>query len=186
MLACDIIGFHVQNHCNNFLETANRLLECRIDTERSSVIRLGKETFIKPFPISIDTYFNGDAGDDTAGDVDKIREEYQLKDKMIAVGVERIDYTKGILEMILAIDRFLEKYPQYKDKFIFIQLAAPSRTHINRYHDLTWEIDELVEKDLQIYRVMETDPLSEAVFLLMRSSVLYWLICTLSVLCTTG
>lgn len=159
MLACDIIGFHVQNHCNNFLETANRLLECRIDTERSSVIRLGKETFIKPFPISIDTYFNGDPADDTAGDVEKIREEYQLNDKLIAVGVERIDYTKGILERILAIDRFLEKYPQYRDKFVLIQLAAPSRTHIKRYHDLTGEIDELVEKTNWKYATASWKPI---------------------------
>ena len=60
--------------------------------------------------------------------------------------MERIDYTKGIKERILAIDRFLEKYPEYKHKFVFIQLAAPSRTHIKSYHDLMAEIDELVEK----------------------------------------
>ena len=64
----------------------------------------------------------------------------------MGVGVERIDYTKGIIERISAIDRFLEKYPDYKKKFVFIQLAAPSRTHIKRYHDLMGEIDELVEK----------------------------------------
>ena len=78
---------------------------------------------------------------------------------MIAVGVERIDYTKGILERILAIDRFLEKYPQYKDKFIFIQLAAPSRTHIKRYHDLTGEIDELVEKTNWKYATASWKPI---------------------------
>ena len=146
MLACDLIGFHVQYHCNNFLDTSNRLLECRIDTEKSSVIRSGKETFIRPFPISIDGQFNGNASNALAGYLDAIREEYDLKDKIIAVSVERIDYTKGISERILAIDRFLEKYPQYKNKFVFIQLAAPSRTHIKRYHDLMGEIDELVEK----------------------------------------
>lgn len=82
----------------------------------------------------------------TEEQIDRIRREYDLKDKIVAVGVDRIDYTKGIIERILAIDRFLEKYPQYKNKFVFIQLAAPSRTHIKRYHDLMGEIDELVEK----------------------------------------
>ncbi|MBU4581440.1 MAG: trehalose-6-phosphate synthase, partial [Proteobacteria bacterium] len=60
--------------------------------------------------------------------------------------VERIDYTKGIVERLLAIDRFLEKYPEFKTRFVFIQIAAPSRTHIKRYHDLTGEIDELIER----------------------------------------
>ncbi|MFA4993583.1 MAG: trehalose-6-phosphate synthase, partial [Candidatus Omnitrophota bacterium] len=147
MLGCDLIGFHVQNHCNNFLDTANRLLESRVDTEKFSVVRSGKETFIRSFPISI----NAHAGDgsfkvDPIREVEKLKKEFELKDEIIAVGVDRIDYTKGIVERILAIDRFLEKYPEYKKKFVFIQLAAPSRTHIKRYHDLIGEIDELVEK----------------------------------------
>jgi trehalose 6-phosphate synthase len=81
-----------------------------------------------------------------ASEVARIKEEFKLRDKIVCVSVERIDYTKGIVERIMAIDRFLEKYPQYKNKFVFMQLAAPSRTHIKRYHELISEIDELVEK----------------------------------------
>jgi len=66
--------------------------------------------------------------------------------KNVALLWERIDYTKGILERLLAIDRFLEKYPQYREKFVFIQIASPSRTHIKTYHDLLDEIDEKVER----------------------------------------
>ncbi|MFH1450249.1 MAG: trehalose-6-phosphate synthase [bacterium] len=146
MLACDLIGFHLQYHCNNFLDTANRLVECRVDTEKFSVIRGDKETLVKAFPISIDNYFSKEGPEKDKRQVDKIRKELQLEDKIIAVGVDRIDYTKGMIERILAIDRFLEKYPQYKNKFVFVQLAAPSRTHIKRYHELMAEIDELVEK----------------------------------------
>ncbi len=145
MLSCDLIGFHVQNHCNNFLDTANRLIECRVDTEKFSIVRANKETHVKAFPISVDSYFdkNPEKDKDT---IEKIREEFDLKDKIIAVGVDRIDYTKGLIEKILSVDRFLEKYPEYKNKFVFIQLAAPSREHIKRYHELISEIDELVEK----------------------------------------
>ncbi|OGB87976.1 hypothetical protein A3J44_04670 [candidate division WOR-1 bacterium RIFCSPHIGHO2_02_FULL_45_12] len=64
----------------------------------------------------------------------------------MAVGVDRIDYTKGIVERILAVDRFLGKYPEYLNKFVFLQLAAPSRTKIKRYHDLSDEIERLIEK----------------------------------------
>ncbi|MDO8302544.1 MAG: trehalose-6-phosphate synthase, partial [Sedimentisphaerales bacterium] len=146
MLGCDLLGFHVQYHCNNFLDTANRLLESRIDTEKFSVVRAGKETFVRAFPISVNGYIDKQLSTTDKERMEQIREELGLADKIIAVGVERIDYTKGIKERILAIDRFLEKYPQYKNKFVFIQLAAPSRTHIKSYHDLMAEIDEMVEK----------------------------------------
>lgn len=144
MLACDLIGFHVQYHCNNFLDTVNRLLECRVDTEKFSVVRGEKETLIRAFPISVAP--PSDQKKIPEEELVRIREEYKLADKIVAVGVDRIDYTKGIVERILAIDRFLEKHPELKNRFVFVQIGAPSRTHIKRYHDLGGEIEELVEK----------------------------------------
>jgi trehalose 6-phosphate synthase len=147
MLGCDLIGFHVQNHCNNFLDTANRLLESRVDTEKFSVVRLDKETFVRAFPISVDGYMSGGVKEDSlTAQIENIKKEFDLEGKIVGIGVDRIDYTKGIIERILAIDRFFEKYPQYKKKVVFLQIAAPSRVHIKRYHDLMSEIDELVEK----------------------------------------
>jgi len=146
ILGCDLLGFHVQFHCNNFLDTVNRLLESRVDAERSSVTRNEKETLIRSFPISIDNSLYKDIRNTGSDKIRKIVSEYELEDKIIAVGVDRIDYTKGISERISAVDRFLEKNPKYLGKFVFIQLAAPSRTHIKRYHDLMGEIDELVER----------------------------------------
>jgi len=146
MLACDLLGFHVQEHCNNFLETVNKLLESRVDTAKFTVVRSGKESYIKAFPISVPEYIGDDVNDVAQKAMKKIRKEFDLEDKIIGVGVDRIDYTKGIKERIFAIDRFLEKNPEYKGRFVFIQLAAPSRSHIKRYHDLMGEIDELVEK----------------------------------------
>lgn len=147
MLGCDLIGFHVQNHCNNFLDTANRLLESRVDTEKFSVVRLDKETFVRAFPISVDGHITSDAKEsDLTKQIENIKKEFDLEDKIVGIGVDRIDYTKGIIERILAIDRFFEKYPRYRKKVVFMQIAAPSRVHIKRYHDLMSEIDELVEK----------------------------------------
>ncbi len=147
MLGCDLIGFHVQNHCNNFLDTANRLLESRVDTEKFSIVRFAKETLVRAFPISINGHMNLSAPErNIRQQTEKLQQEFNLADMIVGLGVDRIDYTKGIVERILAIDRFLEKYPQYRKKFVFVQLAAPSRTHIKRYHDLIAEIDELVEK----------------------------------------
>jgi trehalose 6-phosphate synthase len=64
----------------------------------------------------------------------------------MGIGVDRVDYTKGILERFLAIERFLEKYPTYQGKFTFVQIGAPSRTHIKRYHDLFAEVEAKAER----------------------------------------
>jgi len=146
MLGCDLLGFHVQFHCNNFLDTANRVLESRVDTERFSVVRSGKETLVRAFPISVDVNVFGESPPEEVSQVENIRRELNLEDKIVALSVERMDYTKGMIERIYAIDRFLEKYPDYVNRFVFIQIAAPSRTHIKRYHDFVGEVDELVER----------------------------------------
>jgi len=145
MLGCDLIGFHVQYHCNNFIDTANRLLECRVDTEKSSIIRAAKETLVRPFPISVDININSNVEDREKEEIVRIRKELELSGKIVALGVDRIDYTKGLIERMMAVDRFLEKYPEHKGRFVFVQLGAPSRTHIKRYHDLVGELEELVE-----------------------------------------
>lgn len=159
MLDCDLIGFHIQNHCNNFLDTANRLLECRVDNEKNSIIRLGKETSVRPFPISIAGVSTGPVAKEEAVEIEKLKKEYGLDGKIVAIGVDRIDYTKGIVERILAIDRFLEKYPEYKNKFVFVQLAAPSRSKIKRYGELLKEIDELVDKKNMKYSEGQWKPI---------------------------
>ena len=146
MLGCDLIGFHVQYHCNNFLDTANRFLESRVDTEKFSVIKENKETFVKSFPISIDPYIPKKDLEQYNSIKENLIFDMDLKGKIIGLSVERADYTKGIVEHLQAVDRFLDKHPQYKNKFVFIQLAAPSRTHIKKYHDLMAEIEETVER----------------------------------------
>ncbi|PKL52134.1 MAG: trehalose-6-phosphate synthase [Nitrospira bacterium HGW-Nitrospira-1] len=149
MLGADIIGFHIQFHCNNFLDTVDRFLESKIDWEQFSVERGGSITLVKPFPISVG--FEG--GSDKAAATkereslrDTILEEIDVRAKYLGVGVDRIDYTKGIPERFGAIERFLEKYPEFVGEFTFIELGAPSRTHIKRYHDLTGEIEAAADK----------------------------------------
>lgn len=144
MLGADLIGFHTQYHCNNFLETVDRTLECRIDRERFSVIREGHLTAVKPFPISV--HFPGpeEGGDgEPARRVDKaaLLKELRSKAEFLAVGVDRVDYTKGILERFRAVERFLDKNPEYRGRFTFVQLGAPSRTHIKRYNEFLSETD---------------------------------------------
>ena len=144
MLGADILGFHIQFHCNNFLDTVDRLVECRIDRERFAVNRGGQITLVKPFPISI-AMDEGGATLTKATEPSVLREtlcrELGVTAQYLGVGVDRIDYTKGIGERFLAVERFLEKYPDYQGKFTFVEIGAPSRTLIQRYHSLGAELD---------------------------------------------
>jgi len=148
MLGADLLSFHIQFFCNNFLDTVDRFLESQIDWEQFSVKRSGHSTLVKPFPISVsyDQKIEMEAvTDDNALMRECIMKEIGIQSKYLGVGVDRIDYTKGIPERFKAIERFLEKYPEFVEKFIFIELGAPSRDHIRRYRELMAEVEETVE-----------------------------------------
>lgn len=150
LLGADLIGFHTQSHCNNFLQTADRVLESRVDWEHFSIVRQNHRTAVHPFPISVD--FSDDAPMDTETFKEDYAKRYALLHSLavetpfVGVGVDRIDYTKGIPERFQAIERFLEKYTKYQGKFTFIQIGAPSRTHIKRYKDLMAEVEAEAER----------------------------------------
>ena len=147
MLGSDIIGFHIQFHCNNFLETVDRFLESKIDWEHFSVTRGGHSTLIKPFPISVSFELpSGAPASETWPTKEDLLRRLGVDVEYLGVGVDRIDYTKGIPERFRAIERFFEKYPEYLGRFTFVELGAPSRTHIKKYRDLMTEIEEAVEK----------------------------------------
>ncbi len=147
MLGNDLLSFHTQYHCNNFLETVDRTLECRIDRDHFAVTRGGHTTSVRPFPISVDTelpkqHLKGDWQSRATA----IRKKYRLADRPLLVGVDRVDYTKGIPERLRAVDRLLEKHPECKEKFHFLQVGAPSRTHLPAYRDLADEVQQLAER----------------------------------------
>lgn len=147
MLGADLIGFHTQYHCNNFIDTVGRELESLIDFERFAIQREEHITYIKPFPISI-AFSNGDIGSEKAL---ASKERKQLLAKLgihtnfIALGVDRLDYTKGILERLLAFEYFLEANPAYKEHITLIQIAPPSRSEISVYK----QFEENVEKEVR-------------------------------------
>jgi trehalose 6-phosphate synthase len=147
MLGADLIGFHIQFHCNNFLETVDSFLESKIDWERFSVARGGHATSIKPFPISVGPEnLMKTAPAEEESPKQRVLREIGIQAQYLGVGVDRIDYTKGIPERFRAIERFFEKSPEFLERFTFVELGAPSRTHIKRYRDLLAEIEETVEK----------------------------------------
>ncbi|MGA7931879.1 MAG: trehalose-6-phosphate synthase [Candidatus Sulfotelmatobacter sp.] len=149
LLGADLIGFHIQSHCTNFLQTVDRVLESRIDWEHCTVNREEHRTVVKPFPISVEFPVNpvpDEAGESIYLERVALLRELGIEALFLGVGVDRVDYTKGILERFLAIERLLEKHAAYREKFTFLQIGAPSRTHIKRYHDLLAEVESEAER----------------------------------------
>jgi len=118
LLGADLVGFHLQSHCENFLQTVERALESRIDREHSAVNRKGHLTLVKPFPISVvfpDSAAKTSSSDENSGVLERatLLKELGSEALFLGLGVDRVDYTKGILERFAAIELFLEKYPVY-------------------------------------------------------------------------
>lgn len=162
MLGADLIGFHIQAHCNNFLETVNRTLESRIDWEHFSVNRRDRLTKVRPFPISV--AFSGQhsaaAGSESRGaERSALLRGLEVTAKYIGVGVDRVDYTKGIAERFRGIERLLELYPDYRGKLTFVQIGAPSRTLIRRYQDLMAEVEAEAERINRRFRTNSWRPI---------------------------
>ena len=140
MLGADLVGFHTQFHCNNFLETVDRSVEARIDWDHFSVVRNQHVTLVKPFPISVAPRF---VDEPPATSRAALLQELGIDVEFLGVGVERIDYTKGLPERFAAIRRFFTQHPGYRGRLTFVQLAAPSRSRIARYRALEEELDQL-------------------------------------------
>jgi trehalose 6-phosphate synthase len=138
LLGSTIIGFHTQFHCNNFLETVDRFVESRIDREHESVTLKGHETFVRPYPISIDWPPAALKQQRSIAECRKsVRERLKLSpDCRIAVGIERFDYTKGVLDRMRAVDQMLEAHPEWIGQFTLVQAAAPTRSKLPTYRSL--------------------------------------------------
>ena len=147
LLGNDLIGFHIAYHRDNFIETVERTLECKIDHEKHSITRSGQTTLVHPFPISVDfDQISKDAGKESVlQEMESLKQQYGLGDEIIGAGIDRIDYTKGIPERLIALDKLFSRYPNYRGKVVFFQLSEPSRIHIKKYRELNAETDELIE-----------------------------------------
>lgn len=147
LLGNDLIGFHLRYHCKNFLDTVDRTLEAKVDYERFEITRGGHTTVVRPFPIGIDFEQQCEIADsaEVVAEMAHWTDHLRLGDSALGIGIDRIDYTKGIPERLRAIDRFLDLNPEWREKLVFVQIGVPSRTHIKAYQDLDNEIDQLVE-----------------------------------------
>ncbi len=147
LLGNNLLAFHTQYHCNNFMETVDRNLEARVCFERFAVTRRGQSTSIRPQPISVDPDEIANlAPTDLDRAMKRFRAQLRVGNLPLLVGVDRVDYIKGIPERLRAVDRLLCRYPDWRRKFCFVQVGAPSRVHIGDYRALNEEVEKLVEE----------------------------------------
>ncbi|MBV9760149.1 MAG: trehalose-6-phosphate synthase [Acidobacteriaceae bacterium] len=145
LLGNDLLGFHLPQHCQNFVETVDCSVEARVDRAGSEICRGGHCTLVRPFPIGIDFDEHSDLAESESMSVHIRRwnQELSLKGKSLGIGIDRLDYTKGIPERFRFLDRLLERYPAYRGKIVFVQIAVPSRSTLPAYRQIELEVDAL-------------------------------------------
>jgi trehalose 6-phosphate synthase len=163
LLGNDLIGFHVHYHCQNFLDTVDRGIEARVDIDRYEVFRGGHGTQVRPFPISIDfqAHDHKSRSKEVQAAMDRWRKKLNLAEgDLVGVGIERLDYTKGIPDRLRGFDYLLETHPEYQGRVRFIQVAVPSRTHVPAYQQINKEADDAVQAINDRWRTDTWEPIT--------------------------
>ncbi len=149
LLGSTILGFHTRFHCRNFMDTVDRYLEARIEQEHSTVTYRDSDSLIESYPISIEWPGSTEPIDwpPIAACRQRVRVRHGLReDACLAVGVDRFDYTKGIVERLNAVERMLEMAPHWIGRFVFIQVAAPSRSALDEYQAFQQRVEHLAQR----------------------------------------
>ena len=148
LLGSSIIGFHTQFHCNNFLDAADRFLESRLDREDFAIVQGTRRTLVRPYPISVEwpNHWVAQSPSPVECRQSVLRQFGLPEHTRLGIGVERLDYTKGVEERLRAIERLLERQPELRGRFTFLQVSSPSRTRIERYSRLNADVQALVDQ----------------------------------------
>jgi trehalose 6-phosphate synthase len=148
MLGSSILGFHTQQHCNNFIDSVDAFMESRIDRESNAIIQGARKTIVRPYPISIEWPVRWlEKVPSVRKCRAQVRRELGLReDALLGIAIDRMDYTKGIEERLAAVDQLLARNPEFRGKFTFVQLAAPSRTKIAHYRELGERVEAITRE----------------------------------------
>lgn len=146
LLANDLVGFHLSSFCASFLRCAESILGAEVDWQQSRAYHRGHSCTVRPFPISIDVETFAEAAERPGieAEIVRLRERYVGEGGILAVGVDRMDYSKGLPQKLKALDFLWERYPEFRERLTFVQVAVPSRTDIVAYDELTHKVERLV------------------------------------------
>ncbi len=144
MLGADLVGFHIDSYARSFIEAVSTLTDHPYSRSRKRIGVGDRWVRVGSYPISIDFDFFHEIAtqDDVIGRAAALRDSYRAE--IIAVGVDRLDYSKGILERLRAIEAMLDRHPDVQGRFTFIQISAPSRTKVEAYREMRDEIERMV------------------------------------------
>lgn len=156
MLGADLVGFHTQQYCNNFMDTVANEVESRIDFEDFSIFREEHRTYVKPFPISI--AFPGSA-EASAEPSRAVLEALGITSQYVILGVDRLDYIKGIPERLRGLEFFLDAQPEYRGKVTLLQIGSPTRVGVEKYREYAEQIVEEVERINKKFATGEWKPI---------------------------
>jgi trehalose 6-phosphate synthase/phosphatase len=146
LLANDLMGFQLSSHRTNFLRCALALTDAEVDWKHHTATLGGHTCHVRNFPISIDieSFAAASTAPDAEAAVARLRERYAPPGGQLGIGVDRMDYSKGLPEKLKALDLLWERYPEYRETFSFVQVGVPSRTDIEAYDELTQKVERLV------------------------------------------
>jgi trehalose 6-phosphate synthase/phosphatase len=144
ILHSDLVGFHTKSYVQNFIECANKRSDLTVNKRKKQIISKSSRTQVSHFPLGISykDYYKLSQSKDVLKEMKKIKNIH--KDKKLILGIDRLDYTKGILDRIKAYEHFLDQNPDFRKKVVLIQIATPSRDNIEEYCKMKKEIDEAV------------------------------------------
>jgi alpha,alpha-trehalose-phosphate synthase [UDP-forming] len=159
LLGADLLGFHIPLHCNNFLSTVDRVLESRTDREHMTARRDGHTSTVRPYPVSV-ALDGARLGRKMPRPTHKeLLKEFGLSCETLIIGVDRMDYTKGIVERLMAVEKLLEEHPWYLERLTMVQIAAPSRSRIPSYVNLRRQVEQTVERINQRFQTISWKPI---------------------------
>ncbi len=161
LLGSTILAFHTQFHCNNFLDGVDHYLESRIDREHATVTVGGAPTLIRPYPISIEWPPAALGGQPPVAECrDAVRARHGIGPQVqLGVGVERFDFTKGIVDRFRAVGRLMELHPEWRGRFSFLQAAAPTRSKLPAYRQLEAEARQVAEEINERFATADWKPI---------------------------
>ncbi|XP_023942455.2 uncharacterized protein LOC112048975 [Bicyclus anynana] len=136
ILGCDMVGFHITDYCLNFIDCCQRSLGCRVDRKNLLVELGGRTICVRPLPIGVPF--------DRFVTLAQNAKPVLNMTQQVILGVDRLDYTKGLVHRLKSFERLLEKHPEHIEKVVLLQISVPSRTDVKEYQDLKEEMDQLV------------------------------------------
>lgn len=160
LLGSDIVGFQTTIDCQNFIETAQQVLGADVDRVRSTVSYNGRLVSICHYPASIEWPGAWASGAPVEVCRQAVRRELRLDDgAILGVGIDRLDYTKGIEEKFLMIEQLLESRPELRGRFVFVQLAQPTRRRLASYRKARGRVLQTLERINRRFSTEEYRPI---------------------------